>query len=154
KEMKTLETSGIEFQSRLLIARKAHIILPTHRFLDKASESSKGASKIGSTLKGIGPAYMDKTGRNGMRIGDIHLPDFESRYLALKEKHLGLLKNYPEVEFDLEAQEKDFFECVEIIRKLRLVNGEYYINAALAEGKKVLAEGAQGSMLDIDFGTY
>lgn len=154
KEMKTLETSGIEFQSRLLIARKAHIILPTHRFLDKASEASKGESKIGSTLKGIGPTYMDKTGRNGMRIGDIHLPDFESRYKALKEKHLGLLKNYPEVDFDLEAQEKEFFDCVDIIRKLRLVNGEYYINAALAEGKRVLAEGAQGSMLDIDFGTY
>lgn len=154
QEMKTLEKSGVEFKSRLLIARKAHIILPTHRYLDKASESAKGASKIGSTLKGIGPTYMDKTGRNGMRIGDIHLPDFENRYKALKEKHLGLLKNYPEVEFDLEAQEKAFFECVEIIRQLRLVNGEYYINAALAEGKRVLAEGAQGSMLDIDFGTY
>jgi adenylosuccinate synthase len=154
KEMNTLEKSGIEFLSRLLIARKAHIILPTHRFLDKASEAAKGAAKIGSTLKGIGPTYMDKTGRNGMRIGDIHLPDFESRYNILKEKHLGLLKMYPEVEFDLAQQESDFFESVEIIRKLRLINGEYYINAALSEGKKVLAEGAQGSMLDIDFGTY
>lgn len=154
KEMNTLEKSGIEFKSRLLIARKAHIILPTHRYLDKASEAAKGASKIGSTLKGIGPTYMDKTGRNGMRIGDIHLPDFEARYNTLKEKHLGLLKMYPEVDFDLEDQEKAFFECVEIIRKMRLVNGEYYINAALSEGKKILAEGAQGSMLDIDFGTY
>ncbi|MFZ1703459.1 MAG: adenylosuccinate synthase [Saprospiraceae bacterium] len=154
KEINTLEKAGIEFLSRLFISRKAHIIIPTHRYLDKASEASKGTSKIGSTLKGIGPAYMDKTGRNGLRIGDIHLADFEKRYKELKEKHLGLIKMYPEVEFDLEEQEKNFFQAIEIIRKLRLVNGEYFINNALSDGKKILAEGAQGSMLDIDFGTY
>ena len=97
---------------------------------------------------------MDKTGRNGLRIGDIDLPDFKSRYNTLKEKHLGLIKMYPEVDFDLEDQETAFFECIDIIRGLRLVNGEYFVNNALQEGKKVLAEGAQGSMLDIDFGTY
>ena len=154
KEMNVLDKSGIEFRSRLLISRKAHIIIPTHRYLDKASEAAKGASKIGSTLKGIGPTYMDKTGRNGLRIGDIDLPDFKSRYKTLKEKHLGLIKMYPEVDFDLEDQETAFFECIDIIRGLRLVNGEYFVNNALQEGKKVLAEGAQGSMLDIDFGTY
>ncbi|MBK9042740.1 MAG: adenylosuccinate synthase [Saprospiraceae bacterium] len=154
KEMNVLDKSGIEFRSRLLISRKAHIIIPTHRYLDKASEAAKGASKIGSTLKGIGPSYMDKTGRNGLRIGDIDLPDFKSRYNTLKEKHLGLIKMYPEVDFDLEDQETAFFECIDIIRGLRLVNGEYFVNNALQEGKKVLAEGAQGSMLDIDFGTY
>lgn len=154
KEMNVLDKSGIEFRSRLLISRKAHIIIPTHRYLDKASEAAKGAAKIGSTLKGIGPSYMDKTGRNGLRIGDIDLPDFKSRYNTLKEKHLGLIKMYPEVDFDLEDQETAFFECIDIIRGLRLVNGEYFVNNALQEGKKVLAEGAQGSMLDIDFGTY
>lgn len=154
KEMHSLEKAGIEFISRLLISRKAHIIIPTHRYLDKASEAAKGASKIGSTLKGIGPTYMDKTGRNGLRIGDITLPDFRQRYETLKEKHLGLLKMYPDVDFDLENQEHEFFSAVEVIRGLRLVNGEYYINNALSEGKKILAEGAQGSMLDIDFGTY
>lgn len=154
KEMNSLEKAGIEFLSRLLVARKAHIIIPTHRYLDVASESSKGASKIGSTLKGIGPAYMDKTGRNGLRIGDIHLADFKTRYQALKEKHLGLIKIFPEVDFNLEEQEIQFFECVEILRKLKLVNGEYYVNEAISSGKRILAEGAQGSMLDIDFGTY
>lgn len=154
KEMQSLEKAGIEFISRLLISRKAHIIIPTHRYLDKASESAKGALKIGSTLKGIGPTYMDKTGRNGLRIGDITLPDFRQRYETLKEKHLGLLKMYPDVDFDLANQEDEFFAAIETIRGLRLVNGEYYINNALSEGKKILAEGAQGSMLDIDFGTY
>lgn len=154
KEMHSLEKAGIEFISRLLISRKAHIIIPTHRYLDKASEAAKGASKIGSTLKGIGPTYMDKTGRNGLRIGDITLPDFRQQYETLKEKHLGLLKMYPEVDFDLSNQENEFFAAIETIRGLRLVNGEYYINNALSEGKKILAEGAQGSMLDIDFGTY
>ncbi|KXK40721.1 MAG: adenylosuccinate synthase [Saprospiraceae bacterium] len=154
REMDNLDKENFEYKSRLLVSQKAHLIVPTHRYLDAASEASKGSAKIGSTLKGIGPAYMDKTGRNGLRAGDILASDFESRYNAIKEKHLGLLKLYPEVDFDLEAQEHAFFESIEILRSLQLVNSEYYVNNALSNGKNILAEGAQGSMLDIDFGTY
>lgn len=154
KEIATLKNAGIEFESRLLVSKKAHLIIPTHRMLDAASEASKGHLKIGSTLKGIGPAYMDKTGRNGLRIGDILLPDFKKRYQTLKDKHMGLLHMYPEVDFDLEGQEKLFFEALDYIKSLQLINGEYYVNQCLNEGKKILAEGAQGSMLDVDFGTY
>ncbi len=154
KEIATLKNAGIEFESRLLVSKKAHLIIPTHRMLDAASEASKGHLKIGSTLKGIGPAYMDKTGRNGLRIGDILLPDFKKRYQTLKDKHMGLLHMYPEVDFDLEGQEKLFFEALDYIKSLQLINGEYYVNQCLIEGKKILAEGAQGSMLDVDFGTY
>lgn len=154
KELQSLDDSGIDYMSRLLVSRKAHVIVPTHRYLDAASEASKGAGKIGSTLKGIGPAYMDKTGRNGIRIGDLLSSDFDAKYKVIKEKHLGLIKLYPEIQFDLESEEKKFFECVEKIKKLRFVNSEYYVNQALADGKRILAEGAQGSMLDIDFGTY
>ena len=154
KEIQKLEAANIPFRDRLLIAKKAHLILPSHRMLDAASEASKGKEKIGSTLKGIGPTYMDKTGRNGLRIGDIMLPDFESRYNKLKAKHLGLLKAYPAFDFDLEAEEKVWMECVEKLRSFKQVNGEYFINEQIKAGKRVLAEGAQGSMLDIDFGTY
>ncbi|MBK9255346.1 MAG: adenylosuccinate synthase [Saprospiraceae bacterium] len=154
KEISSLEKAGIDVHAGLLVSRKAHLIVPTHRYLDAASESAKGAEKIGSTLKGIGPAYMDKTGRNGLRTGDMFSADFDKKYQALKEKHLGILKQYPAIDFDLEAQETQFFECVEQIKKLRYVNSEYYINNAIKDGKKILAEGAQGSMLDIDFGTY
>lgn len=154
KEITTLNNAGIEFSSNLLVSKKAHLITPTHRYLDAASESAKGAEKIGSTLKGIGPAYMDKTGRNGLRTGDMFLADFEKKYEALKQKHLGLIRMYPDIDFDLEGQEKNFFECVESIRKLRYVNSEYFINQEINQGKRILAEGAQGSMLDIDFGTY
>ncbi len=154
KELNQLRQAGVAFEDRLFIARKAHLILPTHRLLDAASEAAKGAAKIGSTLKGIGPTYMDKTGRNGLRVGDIAQPDFEKKYNALKAKHLELLKIYPPVDFDLEKVESDWMESLSELRNLTLVDGEYFINKALADGKKVLAEGAQGAMLDIDFGTY
>jgi adenylosuccinate synthase len=154
KEMTVLENAGIDFLPRLLVSRKAHLIVPTHRYLDAASEAAKGLGKIGSTLKGIGPAYMDKTGRNGIRVGDLSAADFKTRYQIIREKHLGLIKLYPDINFDLAAEEEKFFESVEIIKKLRFVNSEYFVNNALTEGKKILAEGAQGSMLDIDFGTY
>jgi len=154
RELHNLEESGVDFSRRLFVSRKAHLILPTHRWLDAASEAHKGKSKIGSTLKGIGPTYMDKTGRNGLRIGDIELSSFKDQYEALKLKHLDLLKIYAPVDFDLETAEKEWFESLSVLRSLPLVDSEYFVNDALASGKKVLAEGAQGSMLDIDFGTY
>lgn len=154
RELTELDEAGVEYQDRLLVARKAHLILPTHRFLDKASEAAKGKAKIGSTLKGIGPTYMDKTGRNGLRVGDLEAPDFEARYQTLKNKHLELLKIYPEVEFELEAEEAKWMSSIARLRQLKLVDGEYFINNALKSGKRILAEGAQGSMLDIDYGTY
>jgi adenylosuccinate synthase len=154
KEMNALSESGIEFVSRLFISRKAHLILPTHRYLDAASEASKGLSKIGSTLKGIGPTYMDKTGRNGLRVGDLEQSDFKTKYEAIKEKHLGLGKLYADVDFDLASEEAKFFESIEIIKTLKFINSEYVVNEAISQDKRILAEGAQGSMLDIDFGTY
>ncbi len=153
-ELENLDNAGCEYRSRLLVSKKAHLILPSHRYLDAASEAAKGKGKIGSTLKGIGPTYMDKTGRNGLRVGDTQLSDFRDRYELLKNKHLGLLSAMPKVDFDLAGEEKTWFECVDILRSLQLVDGEYFINQQLKEGKKILAEGAQGSMLDIDFGTY
>ncbi len=154
KELKNLDTAGIDYKDRLYISRKAHLILPSHRMLDAASEAAKGKNKIGSTLKGIGPTYMDKTGRNGLRIGDITSSSFEAKYNTLKEKHISMLKLYPEIEFDLQAEEQKWMECIEELRAMQLVDGEYFVNQHLNEGKKILAEGAQGSMLDIDFGTY
>lgn len=154
RELKQLDEAQVDYQDRLFIAKKAHLILPTHRMLDAASEQAKGSSKIGSTLRGIGPTYMDKTGRNGLRMGDILLPNFLERYQALKHKHLHLLQLYPELDFDLEKEEKQFLDSLEQLKKLQQVDGEYFINQLLKEGKDVLAEGAQGSMLDIDFGTY
>lgn len=154
REINNLKQAGVEFESRLLIAQKAHLILPTHRLLDAASEALKGVEKIGSTLKGIGPTYMDKTGRNGMRAGDILDKNFKKNYTALKEKHLQLLKIYPDINFDLEKEEALWFESLEILRRLQQVDCEYFINQALSENRKILAEGAQGSMLDIDYGTY
>ena len=154
KEINNLITAAVDYKGRLLVARKAHLILPTHRYLDAAKEASKGDQKIGSTLKGIGPTYMDKTGRNGLRVGDIERPNFMERYNSLKEKHVGLLAQYPVIDFDLEAEEAKWFESLETLKSLDFVDGEYYINKAIKAGKKILAEGAQGSMLDIDFGTY
>lgn len=154
KEIEKLLDLDVPVFDRLLIAKKAHMILPTHRMLDAASEASKGKDKIGSTLRGIGPTYMDKTGRNGLRIGDILSPQFHEKYAQLKSKHMNLLGLYPEIEFDLEAEEKKWMESVEYIRQIEQVNGEYYVNKANDDGKRILAEGAQGSMLDIDFGTY
>ncbi len=152
--MRALDKEEIPYKDRLYIAKKAHLILPTHRMLDAASEASKGKEKIGSTLKGIGPTYMDKTGRNGLRVGDIISSDFIGKYNKLKEKHLGLLKLHSAIDFDLEEEEKKWFEAIENIKELNFTDGEYFVNEALSKGKKVLAEGAQGSMLDIDFGTY
>jgi adenylosuccinate synthase len=154
RERQVLESGGLSLKKQLKISNKAHLILPTHRMLDAASEASKGHEKIGSTLKGIGPTYMDKTGRNGLRIGDLNSSNFESKYNALKEKHLNLIKLYPEIEFDLAYNEKQWFDSLDTLRDLEFVNGEYLVNEALSAGKKVLAEGAQGSMLDIDYGTY
>ncbi len=154
KEIEALETGGASVRNRLRIAKKAHLILPTHKLLDMASEASKGEAKIGSTLRGIGPCYMDKTGRNGLRIGDIMDAGFDKKYQALKEKHLHLLKLYPETTFDLQPEEDKWFASIEQIRTLQLIDAEYYINDRLAAGDNILAEGAQGMMLDIDFGTY
>ncbi len=154
KELNALKDAGVSYQSRLLVARKAHLILPTHRLLDAASENAKGHEKIGSTLKGIGPTYMDKTGRNGLRVGDINRPNFKEKYEALKAKHLTLVTLYPPLDFDLEAEEQKWFASLEMLRALEQVDGEYYIYHAMENGKRILAEGAQGSMLDIDFGTY
>ncbi len=154
RELEGLRATGIYYQNRLLVSRKAHLILPTHRLLDAASENAKGIHKIGSTLKGIGPTYMDKTGRNGLRVGDISDPKFLEKYASLKAKHLNLVTLYPPFHFDLEAEEKKWFNSLEILRSLQQVDGEYFINQALEDGKRILAEGAQGSMLDIDFGTY
>ncbi len=154
RELSELDAAEVPYQNRLVVARKAHLILPTHRLLDAASENAKGKEKIGSTLKGIGPTYMDKTGRNGLRVGDIAQDDFQERYDSLKQKHLKLLEIYPKVDFDLEAEEKKWFESIKTLLQLRLIDCEYYINDALKQGHAVLAEGAQGSMLDIDFGTY
>lgn len=155
REIDNLNSANVEYLDRLYIAKKAHLILPTHRYLDAASEAAKGKEKIGSTLKGIGPTYMDKTGRNGLRVGDILSPRFVEKYTALKDKHLGLLGQFDvEVDFDLAAEEEKWMASIERLRQLQFVNGEYFVNKAIKAGKRVLAEGAQGSMLDIDFGTY
>jgi len=154
-EIEKLASFNIDFPNKLLISKKAHLILPTHRLLDAASEASKGKAKIGSTLKGIGPTYMDKTGRNGIRVGDILLPDWKERYENLKTKHLKMLDFYEgKIEFELSILEEAFFKAIEELKKLPFVDSENFLHTALKEGKKVLAEGAQGSLLDIDFGTY
>ncbi len=154
KEIEKLAPFNVNVKKQLLISKKAHLILPTHRLLDAASESAKGNNKIGSTLKGIGPTYMDKTGRNGLRVGDIFSPKFEQKYKELVEKHVGILAHYEGFEYDLPALEGPWMEGVETLRNLTAIDSEHYINQALKAGKKVLAEGAQGTMLDIDFGTY
>ena len=153
KEIKQLEELNVDVQSKLLISKKAHLILPTHKLLDQASEISKGKHKIGSTLKGIGPTYMDKTGRNGLRIGDIKSPNFQDKYQKLKEKHFNLLKNTNLLK-DLESIENEFLESLEYLKKFEHIDSEHYLNNAYKNGKNILAEGAQGSLLDIDFGTY
>ena len=153
KEADKVAAFGIDLKKNLFIAERTHLILPTHRALDKAAESSKGESKIGSTLKGIGPAYMDKTGRNGLRVGDLLHKSFTTQYIKLRLKHQKLLDNY-NFDEDISTWEEEFFEAIEFLKSLNIVNGEYFINKKIAEGKKVLAEGAQGSMLDIDFGTF
>ncbi|MER3317617.1 MAG: adenylosuccinate synthase [Allomuricauda sp.] len=155
KELDNLEQFNIDIESKLLISRKAHLILPTHRLLDAASEASKGKAKIGSTLKGIGPTYMDKTGRNGMRVGDLEFEDWKTKYRALADKHEAMIDFYDvDIQYNLDELEEEFHEGVETLKKLTFIDSEEYIFKAQAEGKKILAEGAQGSLLDIDFGTY
>ena len=153
KECETVSSFGVDLKKNLFISERTHLILPTHRALDKASELSKGHQKIGSTLKGIGPAYMDKTGRNGLRVGDLVDKSFTTSYIKLRLKHQQLLNNYNFHE-DISDWEEEFFDAVEFLKSLNIVNGEYFINDQLRSGKKILAEGAQGSMLDIDFGTF
>jgi adenylosuccinate synthase len=153
-ELDKLKPFNIDFSTRLLLSRKAHLILPTHKLLDAASEHAKGKDKIGSTLKGIGPTYMDKTGRNGLRVGDIFSPTFLEKYRALVEKHEGILMHHKDFTYDLAALEQPWFDAIEVLKTLPTVDSEHYLNDALQKGKKVLAEGAQGTMLDIDFGTY
>ncbi|WP_062059517.1 adenylosuccinate synthase [Aquimarina longa] len=155
KELDNLGKFNLDYKSKLLISRKAHLILPTHRILDAASEASKGKAKIGSTLKGIGPTYMDKTGRNGIRVGDLELSDWKERYRSLANKHEAMIDFYDaKIEYNLEELESEFFEAIKVLKTLTFIDSEEYLHQAQKEGKTILAEGAQGSLLDIDFGTY
>ena len=154
-EIDGLGSYNIDFYKKLLISKKAHIILPTHKILDEASEEAKGKLKIGSTLKGIGPTYMDKTGRNGIRVGDILDKDWKIKYLKLTKKHLDILKSYnPTKDYNLDKYEEKFFKSVESLKKLQLIDSEQFLLNSIQTGMKILGEGAQGSLLDIDFGTY
>ena len=153
RECDSVAAMGIDYRKNLFISQRTHLILPTHRAIDKASEASKGNDKIGSTLKGISPAYMVKTGRNGLRVGDLLDKSFITQYIRLRLKHQKLLENFSFNE-DISAWEEEFFDALEFLKELQIVNGEYFINDKIQQGKKVLAEGAQGSMLDVDFGTF
>lgn len=154
-ELVKLDAQKVDYKKSLRISRKAHLILPTHRLLDAASEMAKGKAKIGSTLKGIGPTYMDKTGRNGIRVGDLELDNWNEKYRALANKHKRMIDFYNvDLTYDLEALEVDFFKAIETLKELTFIDSEEYIFNAQKEGKSILAEGAQGSLLDIDFGTY
>ena len=154
-EIDGLAKFNLDIKSKLIISRKAHLILPTHRLLDAASEASKGKAKIGSTLKGIGPTYMDKTGRNGIRVGDIELADFKERYRALADKHEAMIAFYNvDIQYNLPELEKEFFDSIEDLKKLTFIDSEEYLAQAQKAGKSILCEGAQGSLLDVDFGTY
>ncbi|MCO4822960.1 MAG: adenylosuccinate synthase [Flavobacteriaceae bacterium] len=155
KELDKLEEQNVDYRKSLLISRKAHLILPTHRLLDAASETAKGKAKIGSTLKGIGPTYMDKTGRNGIRVGDLELKDWKDKYRALANKHEAMIAFYDvKIDYNLEELETEFFNAVETLKSLTFIDSEEYIYQAQKNGESILAEGAQGSLLDIDFGTY
>ncbi|MBS1763505.1 MAG: adenylosuccinate synthase [Bacteroidetes bacterium] len=153
KEVDALMKLGVDVKKRLWVSRKAHLILPTHRLLDAASEAMKGKTKIGSTLKGIGPAYMDKTGRNGIRVGDIERPDFKEALGVLLKKHAELLAFYNHPSVTSEELET-WMASVETLKQMTLIDGEYEVNQLISQGKRILAEGAQGSLLDIDFGSY
>lgn len=153
KEIDALNEMNVDLVSKLFLSKKAHLILPTHKLLDAASEKAKGKSKIGSTLKGIGPTYMDKTGRNGLRVGDISSTEFKNRYDKLVSKHSRMLDN-DFMGFDLEKLEKDWFEGIEVLKSFKHIDSEHYLHQAQKQGKKILAEGAQGTLLDIDFGSY
>ncbi len=155
KEIKALEKYNIDLKERLLISRKAHLILPTHRLLDAASETAKGKAKIGSTLKGIGPTYMDKTGRNGIRVGDLESENWKAKYRDLADKHLSMIKYFDvDIQYDLQELENEFFKGVKSLQELTFIDSEDYLSKAIKDKKSILAEGAQGSLLDIDFGTY
>jgi|SRR5690625_14882 len=155
EELEGLKKFDIDFASKILISKKAHLILPTHRLLDAASEASKGKAKIGSTLKGIGPTYMDKTGRNGFRVGDLESDNWKEKYRKLADKHQKLISHYNvEIQYNLEEMEEEFFESIEVLKGLKFIDSEDYLYQAQNQGKTILAEGAQGSLLDIDFGTY
>lgn len=153
RELDELEQFNIDIHSALVLSKKTHLILPTHRLLDAASEKAKGKDKIGSTLKGIGPTYMDKAGRNGLRIGDTLEPNFKEQYDRLLRKHAQILKYY-DFEYDLSEIEAEWFEAIDVLKTLRMVDSEHLINDAIKKGKTILAEGAQGTLLDIDFGSY
>lgn len=155
RELAALAPFHLDLHNTLLISRKAHLILPTHRLLDAASETAKGKAKIGSTLKGIGPTYMDKTGRNGMRVGDLELADWKEKYRALANKHEAMISFYDvDIQYDLAELEAEFFASVASLKELQFIDSEEYLYQAQKQGKRILAEGAQGSLLDIDFGTY
>ena len=155
QELEGLKQFDIDFKSKLILSRKAHVILPTHRLLDAASEASKGKAKIGSTLKGIGPTYMDKTGRNGIRLGDLELNSWKEKYRALANKHEELIAFHNvDIQYNLQEMEDEFFKAVELLKELTFIDSEEYLQQAQKDGKTILAEGAQGSLLDIDFGTY
>ena len=153
REVDALNKMHVDLHEKLLLSKKAHLILPTHKILDAASEKAKGKSKIGSTLKGIGPTYMDKTGRNGLRVGDINSSEFKNRYDNLVAKHSKMLNN-DFMDFDLDSLEKDWFEGIKILKSFTHIESEHYLHKAQKNGKKILAEGAQGTLLDIDFGSY
>ncbi|MCH1548357.1 MAG: adenylosuccinate synthase [Flavobacteriaceae bacterium] len=155
KELDKLEEVDVDYKSSMLVSRKAHLIIPTHRIIDAVSEKAKGKKKIGSTLKGIGPTYMDKTGRNGIRVGDLESEKWMIKYRNLANKHEKMIKFYDvEIDYDLEELEKEFFESIKILKSLTFTDSEEYIFKAQKNNKSILAEGAQGSLLDIDFGTY
>ena len=155
RELDNLAKFNLDIKKSLLISRKAHLILPTHRLLDAASEASKGKAKIGSTLKGIGPTYMDKTCRNGIRVGDLEMDNWQEKYRALADKHEAMIDFYNvDIQYDLADLEAEFFKAVEVLTSLTFIDSEEYLHQAQQNGKTILAEGAQGSLLDIDFGTY
>ena len=153
KECANVAAFGVDYKKNLYISERTHLILPTHRAIDKASELAKGNEKIGSTLKGIGPAYMDKTGRNGLRVGNLLDKSFTTEYIKLRLKHQKILESFNFQE-DISLWEEEFFEAIEHLKEFKIVNGEYFINEKISKGQRVLAEGAQGSMLDVDFGTF
>lgn len=150
---RTIE-AGANVRENLLVSENAHLILPTHRVLDAASENAKGDAKIGSTLRGIGPTYRDKIGRSGLRVGDISTPTFKEKYKAAVDRHIALIEHYNYTEYNLEELEKEFFSALEFLATFKTVKSEYFINQEIAKGTKILAEGAQGSLLDVDFGSY
>ncbi|MEO0404348.1 MAG: adenylosuccinate synthase, partial [Bacteroidota bacterium] len=154
KEIDALSDMGVDTTKNLYFSKKAHLILPTHKLLDAASEQEKGKNKIGSTLKGIGPTYMDKTGRNGLRVGDLLENDFNDKYQKLKEKHVKMLSHFEGFTYEIAEEEQKWLKSVEFLRSQVIIDSEHFINNSLKEGKKILAEGAQGSLLDIDFGSY